>query len=98
MHDSSTDRDGQKPQFFNAVFLQNAVLCVDCDCVTDSPHDSCLVCGSRSLFNISRVLGGSLPRDRAALIDDQTSEPATSVAKLVLNFPMPREVRRNIAV
>jgi hypothetical protein len=41
----------------NAVALQNAVLCAECDVVSDSPHDICMVCGSRSLINISRMLG-----------------------------------------
>jgi hypothetical protein len=27
----------------NAVALQNAVLCAECDVVSDSPHDRCLV-------------------------------------------------------
>ena len=53
----------------NSILLQNAVLCADCDVVSDSPHDYCLVCGSRSLFNISRLLGGMLPAQRATLID-----------------------------
>ncbi len=40
----------------NAVRLQQAVLCADCDVITDSPHDVCLVCGSHSLLPLSRVL------------------------------------------
>src|ERR1700733_13387796 len=51
----------------NAVALQNAVLCAECDVVSDSPHNECLVCGSRSLFNISRMLGGNLPKERVWL-------------------------------
>lgn len=41
----------------NAVRLRQAVLCAGCDVISDSPHDSCLVCGSRSLLPLSRVLG-----------------------------------------
>lgn len=41
----------------NAVRLQHAVLCAGCDVISDSPHDSCLVCGSRSLLPLARVLG-----------------------------------------
>jgi hypothetical protein len=41
----------------NAVRLQQVVLCADCDVITDSPHDICLVCGSHSLLTLSRVLG-----------------------------------------
>ena len=40
----------------NAARLQQAVLCVDCDVISDSPDSCCLVCGSRSLLPLSRVL------------------------------------------
>jgi hypothetical protein len=39
-------------RWLNAVALQNAVLCAECDFVSDSPHDQCQVCGSRSLVNM----------------------------------------------
>jgi hypothetical protein len=74
----------------NAISLKNAVLCADCDTVSDSPHDECLVCGSRSLFNISRALGGMLPRKRATLIDT-ASRPVMSPP--VLRFPRRAKVR-----
>jgi hypothetical protein len=80
----------------NAVALQNAVLCAECDVVSDSPHDRCLVCGSRSLFNIARMFGGNLPKDRASLIasDDREMTPY----ELVLNFPEPHRLRAKVAV
>jgi hypothetical protein len=34
----------------NAVALQNAVLCAECDVVSDSPHDRFLVCGEPLLI------------------------------------------------
>jgi hypothetical protein len=74
-----------KDRPLNSISLQNAVLCADCDVVSDSPHDCCLVCGSRSLFNISRLLGGMLPSQRAKLVDP-ASRPF-SLPKLVLRFP-----------
>lgn len=64
----SADRAG------NAVALQNAVLCAECDVVSDSPHDVCLVCGSRSLLNVSRIFGGNLPSNRATLIRASLAE------------------------
>jgi hypothetical protein len=45
---------------FNAVPLQNAILCAECEVVSDSPHDACLICGSSSLFNIAHIFGGNL--------------------------------------
>jgi hypothetical protein len=75
----------------NAVALQNAVLCAECDVVSDSPHDRCLVCGSRSLFNIARVFGGNLPRNRAVLI---SAEASARQREIVLTFP--RHHRRRV--
>jgi hypothetical protein len=76
----------------NAIALQNAVLCAECDVVSDSPHDRCLVCGSPSLFNISRMLGGPLPRNRASLGKKETFEPQKM--ELVLSFPKRHRLRR----
>ena len=42
-----------------AVPLQGAVLCLDCECITNGRIDCCPVCGSRSLLNIGQLLGGS---------------------------------------
>jgi hypothetical protein len=53
----------------NAICLQNAVLCADCEVISDSAHETCLVCGSHSLMSLSRVLGGTLPVQRARLVD-----------------------------
>jgi hypothetical protein len=47
------------------VPLQSAVLCVDCESVSNSRFDECPVCGSHSLFNIARMLGGTLLPDKA---------------------------------
>ena len=42
-----------------AVPLQGAVLCLDCECITNGRIDCCPVCASRSLLNIGQLLGGS---------------------------------------
>ena len=76
----------------NAVALQNAVLCAECDVVSDSPHDRCLVCGSSSLFNIARMFGGKLPDHRARLISDEALEMTPH--EIVLPFPRPHRVRK----
>lgn len=75
----------------NAVPLQNAVLCAECDVVSDSPHDVCMVCGSHSLFNVARIFGGNLPKERASLIIQQSAEPPRET---VLVFPKPHRPRR----
>ena len=58
MNSSAVNIRSDEVPHLNSICLQNAVLCAECDVVSDSPHDHCLVCGSRSLFNISRLLGG----------------------------------------
>jgi hypothetical protein len=84
------------PGFSNAVPLENAVLCAECDVVSDSPHDVCLVCGSHSLLNIARVFGGKLPKKRAALVVQEVVEiPSREV---VVPFPKPHRLRRRATV
>jgi hypothetical protein len=43
----------------NLVPLQQAVLCANCEVVSDSKDGRCVVCGSSSLLNLARVLDGS---------------------------------------
>jgi len=83
------------PETLNAVALKNAVLCAECDVVSDSPHDRCMVCGSPSLFNISRVLGGSLPKNRAALIEADTAKP--NRPEFVLIGRRAHKIRRRVS-
>jgi len=80
----------------NAVALQKAVLCAECDVVSDSPHDTCLVCGSRSLFNISHIFGGDLPKRRASLIVPEPVE--ITQREIVLTFPAAHRPRKRTAV
>lgn len=92
MKTSEMERPSHRSRFLNAVALQNAVLCAQCEVVSDSPHDTCLVCGSRSLFNISRLFGGNLPKSRAIRIETEVQEPR--IPELVLTFPRMHRVRR----
>jgi hypothetical protein len=64
----------------SAVPLLNAVFCADCETISNSPHDTCTVCGSRSLVNIFRILGGTL-RNQKPL-----SEPHAKTAKYNLEL------------
>jgi hypothetical protein len=83
-------------RWLNAVALQNAVLCADCEVVSDSPHDECMVCGSRSLVNICGMLGGNLPKARASLVNRETVE--TTPREVILSFPMPHRPRKRTSV
>jgi hypothetical protein len=88
--------DSHTYRYLNAVALQNAVLCAECDVVSDSPHDQCLVCGSRSVFNIARLFGGNLPKDRASLTAADSRE--LTPYEVVLSFPEPRRLHAKAAV
>jgi hypothetical protein len=44
----------------SAVPLLNAVFCAGCETISNSPHEACSVCGSRSLINLFRMLDGTL--------------------------------------
>jgi hypothetical protein len=92
MKGSSVEGTSAQARRLNAVALQNAVLCADCDVVSDSPNDCCLVCGSRSLLNISSMLGGSLPSERAVMLT--AARPASKLEELVLTFPPLHRIRK----
>ena len=96
MKDSYVDGPCEVARCLNAVALQNAVLCAECDVVSDSPHDRCLVCGSRSLFNIARMFGGNLPGVRASLIDAESRE--MTPRESVLTFPGTHRIRKKATV
>ena len=85
MPGSSVANHVERKLTLNAICLKKAVLCVDCDVLSDSPHDYCLVCGSRSLFNVGRLLGG-MPIERAKVIEAQV--PAANLQTSVLAFPI----------
>jgi RNA polymerase subunit RPABC4/transcription elongation factor Spt4 len=54
----------------SAVPLLNAVFCADCETISNSPHDTCTVCGSPSLVNLFRILGGTLRSQKAQSAED----------------------------
>ena len=84
MNGPDVDDAPERGRCLNAIALQNAVLRAECDVVSDSPHDTCLICGSRSLFNIALMFGGNLPQSRTAVVPSETMEMRHEV---VLSFP-----------
>ncbi len=95
MNESNAGNLSRADRPLNAVALQYAVLCAECDIVSDSPHDICMVCGSRSLVNICRILGGKMPKKRAELLKQ---EPVKITREVVVHFPKPHRVRRRVSV
>jgi len=54
----------------SSVALVEAVLCADCEIISNSGGESCEVCGSRSLLSLGRVLGGCIEGERAVLVEN----------------------------
>ena len=52
-----------------SVPLLEAVLCADCEIISNSAGDACEICGSHSLLSLGRLLGGCIEGERAALVD-----------------------------
>ena len=67
----------------NTVPLLNAVLCADCEVISDSSGEVCSVCGSRSLLNLGRVLGGSVGGERAVVLPEEEEQPRRMFTVLV---------------
>jgi hypothetical protein len=44
----------------NLVRLQKAVLCANCEVISEGRNGHCAGCGSQSLLALSRVLGGTI--------------------------------------
>jgi hypothetical protein len=54
----------------SAVPLLNAVFCAGCETISNSPHDVCSICGSRSLINLFRMLEGTLRTQKPQSAED----------------------------
>ena len=52
----------QNPTWLNAniVSLQKAMLCANCEAISDGCNGHCAACGSQALLNLSRLLGGAI--------------------------------------
>ncbi len=44
----------------NLVHLQTAVLCANCELISDGQNGHCAGCGGQSLLHLSRILGGTI--------------------------------------
>ena len=44
----------------NLVRLQSAVLCANCEVISEGLDGHCASCGGQSLLSLSRVLGGTI--------------------------------------
>ncbi len=70
-------------QELSSVSLLEAVLCADCEIISNSAGERCEICGSRSLLSLGRVLGGSIEGERAALVQVDRNHPGYGFTVLV---------------
>ena len=49
----------------NLVCLQRAVLCADCEIISEGNNGHCAACGSEAVLSLSKVLGGPLESELA---------------------------------
>lgn len=67
----------------SSVPLLEAVLCADCEVISNSAGESCEICGSRSLLSLGRVLGGTIEGERAVLISVDSQIPHNGFTVLI---------------
>ena len=67
----------------NTIHILRAVLCADCEVISDGKGDTCVVCGSRSLLSLGRVLGGTIGEERAVRVPTNENEPRKVFTLLV---------------
>ena len=60
----------------NLVRLQKAVLCANCEVISEGLNGHCAGCGSESLLSLSTVLGGTVESELSFAF--ATSAPAVS--------------------
>ena len=54
----------------NSVPLLKAVLCADCECISESRSEVCGVCGGRSLVNLGRLLRSAMETESQVDVRD----------------------------
>jgi hypothetical protein len=59
---------GKRGNELCSVPLLEAVLCADCEIISNSAGERCEICGSHSLLSLGRVLGGGIEGQRATLV------------------------------
>jgi len=64
--------------------LWNAVICLDCEVLSNTPGDECPACKNRSVVSLARMLGGSLLAHRVQLSHE--CESALFVVNIVVEL------------
>ena len=59
-----------KREVISSVPLMQAVLCADCECISESRNNICGVCGGSSLVHVGRLLGSAMQAEAEASFND----------------------------
>jgi len=80
-----------KSVVISCVPLLKAVLCSDCECISESRNEECGVCGGRSLVHLGRLLGSA--RESEGEID--VADPVINQElQSLVNSALPPEPRQ----
>ena len=61
----------------NLVCLQKAVLCANCEVISEGLRGRCTACGSEALLSLNRLLGGSAGNESCIELADLPSSTDT---------------------
>ena len=50
------------------VYLRKAVLCANCDVISEGRNGHCAACGSEALLNLSQLLGGTISSSEISVL------------------------------
>lgn len=62
----------------NLICLRKAVLCANCDVISDGANGHCVACGSQALLSLSRLLGGAMDAEMSLALGMSSSFSAES--------------------
>jgi len=75
----------------NSVPLLQAVLCADCECISESRSDVCGVCGGGSLVHLGRLLGSAMQAEAEVGLNDPL---ISRELQTLVDSAIPRQPRR----
>jgi hypothetical protein len=61
----------------NLVRLQHAVLCANCELISEANNGHCAACDSEALLSLSKLLGGSVGAEVACLTLSESDRVAS---------------------
>src|SRR5215468_2558666 len=76
--------------------LQTAIFCVQCELISANTTPNCLACGSKAVFSLSRLFGGSLRAQPAARVieDDELNRLVRELLRTVPPAELESELDR----